>query len=101
MLRSFNYAAQAALLRHTTRRRDEFRKLLGFARSCERQLSSLFLKTYCEALNGRGLLPAENDLTALLEIHLLERAIHEMQYEIRYRPEWMHIPIRGLLEILD
>jgi predicted trehalose synthase len=46
-------------------------------------------------------LPAGNDLRTLLEIFILERTFHELQYEINNRPQWVHIPLHGLLSILE
>jgi maltose alpha-D-glucosyltransferase / alpha-amylase len=100
MLRSLSYAAQLALVRHTNRRPDEFRKLFRFARVWERQTSSLFLKTYREAITDPRLLPAGKDLAILLEIFILDRALHELQYEINNRPLCVHIPLHGLLRVL-
>ena len=101
MLRSFSYAAQVGLVRSPSRRAGEFQNLRGFARLWERQTSSLFLKTYSEAITDARLLPAGNDLRTLLEMFLLERAFHELQYEINNRPQWIHIPLYGLLSILE
>jgi maltose alpha-D-glucosyltransferase/alpha-amylase len=101
MLRSFSYAAQVGLVRHINRKAGELQNMLGFARLWERQTSSLFLKTYCEAMTDQRLLPAGNDLSALLEIFILDRAFHELQYEINNRPQWIHIPLYGLLNILE
>jgi maltose alpha-D-glucosyltransferase/alpha-amylase len=101
MLRSLSYAAQVGLVRHINRKAGELQDLLGFARLWERQTSSLFLKTYCEAMTHSRLLPAGNDLRTLLEIFLLERALHELQYEISNRSQWIHIPLYGLLNILE
>jgi maltose alpha-D-glucosyltransferase/alpha-amylase len=101
MLRSLSYAAQVGLVRHTNRKAGELPDLVGFARLWERQTSSLFLKTYCEAVTDARLLPAGNDLRTLLEIFILERAFRELQYEIHNRPQWIHIPLHGLLSILE
>jgi len=101
MLRSFSYAAQVGLLRHTNRKVNEFQNLFGFAKLWERQTSSLFLKTYCGAITDTRLLPSGNDLATLLEIFILERALHELQYEINNRPRWVHIPLHGLLSFLE
>jgi maltose alpha-D-glucosyltransferase/alpha-amylase len=101
MLRSLSYAAQVGLLRHSNRKAGEFQDLLEFARLWERQTSLLFLETYCKAMTDARLLPAGNDLHTLLEIFILERALHELQYEINNRPQWIHIPLDGLLGILE
>jgi maltose alpha-D-glucosyltransferase/alpha-amylase len=101
MLRSLSFVAQVALLRHINRKAGELQDLVGFARQWERQTSSLFLKTYCEAMRDAKLLPAGNDLPVLLEMFILERAFHELQYEINNRQQRAHIPLDGLLSILE
>jgi maltose alpha-D-glucosyltransferase/alpha-amylase len=101
MLRSLSYAAQVGLVRHVNRKAGELQDLLEFARLWEQQASSLFLKTYCEALTDARLLPAAHDMRTLLEIFILERALHELHYEISNRPQWIHIPLYGLLGILE
>src|SRR5262249_2531911 len=101
MVRSFSYAGQVALVRHTNRRANEFQNLVGFGQQWERETSSLFVKTYREAMTDARLLPAANDLAMLLDIFNLERALHELQYEINNRPQWIHIPLHALLSILE
>ena len=36
----------------------------------------------------------------LLNIFLLEKAIYELNYELNNRPEWVDIPLDGILEIV-
>jgi maltose alpha-D-glucosyltransferase / alpha-amylase len=37
----------------------------------------------------------------LLDVHLLEKAVYEIAYEINNRPGWLSIPLRGVLSVLD
>ena len=37
----------------------------------------------------------------LLELFLLEKAFYEIVYEAANRPDWLAIPIAGVLDILD
>ena len=37
----------------------------------------------------------------LLELCLIEKALYEIQYEIANRPDWISIPITGLLATID
>jgi len=36
----------------------------------------------------------------LLDAHLLEKAVYELGYELNNRPDWVRIPVEGILEML-
>jgi maltose alpha-D-glucosyltransferase / alpha-amylase len=40
------------------------------------------------------------DLGMVLEFFLLEKCVYEIGYELNNRPDWLEIPMRGLLELL-
>jgi maltose alpha-D-glucosyltransferase/alpha-amylase len=101
MLRSFSYAAYAALARHTQRRPEHDAALRPWATLWERSASSEFLQGYRETLDGSPLLPSGDEAEALLEALLLEKAAYELSYELNNRPAWMHIPLAGIRELLD
>ncbi len=67
-----------------------------------RWVSGTFLRTYLEAVDGAGFLPRSRDqLSSLLDFFLLEKAVYELGYEANSRPDWIDIPARGILEVLD
>jgi maltose alpha-D-glucosyltransferase/alpha-amylase len=37
----------------------------------------------------------------LLRLHLIAKALYEINYEASNRPDWIEIPVRGVLSILD
>jgi maltose alpha-D-glucosyltransferase/alpha-amylase len=37
----------------------------------------------------------------LLEIFLLDKAVYELNYELNNRPDWVHIPIRGITDLMS
>jgi maltose alpha-D-glucosyltransferase/alpha-amylase len=43
--------------------------------------------------------PTGSSLGALLDLFLIEKALYELRYEIANRPDWVAIPLRGLLEL--
>ena len=42
----------------------------------------------------------EGTLGALLDVHLMGKALYELTYELNNRPGWVGIPIQGIAEIL-
>jgi maltose alpha-D-glucosyltransferase/alpha-amylase len=36
----------------------------------------------------------------MLEAYLLEKAIYEIGYELNNRPDWVGLPLRGVLELM-
>jgi len=65
----------------------------------ERETSAAFLAAYSRAVRGASSYPADPaDVARLLELFVLEKALYEVRYEIGSRPEWVRIPIAGLLE---
>jgi trehalose synthase-fused probable maltokinase len=69
----------------------------------EQLLVSGLINGYREA--GRELaldfLPDGAPFDKLLLLFQLERALYECEYEQRYRPEWLPIPLRGLLKLVE
>jgi maltose alpha-D-glucosyltransferase/alpha-amylase len=105
MLRSFHYAAATVFATRVVGRMvgaEEGAALAPWARCWQDWASSGFLKAYLDAMAGSGLLPpADDELTLLLDTYLLDKALYELGYELNNRPEWVWIPLRGILELLD
>jgi maltose alpha-D-glucosyltransferase/alpha-amylase len=41
------------------------------------------------------------DLEILLETFVVEKAIYELNYEMNNRPDWLPIPINGILRQIE
>jgi maltose alpha-D-glucosyltransferase/alpha-amylase len=39
-------------------------------------------------------------LKVMLSGYLLEKALYELQYELNHRPDWVTIPLRGILQVI-
>jgi trehalose synthase-fused probable maltokinase len=60
-----------------------------------------FLKGYLGAAAGSELWPQTNeDVRLLLDACVAEKAFYELQYELNNRPDWVDIPLQGLMAIL-
>jgi maltose alpha-D-glucosyltransferase / alpha-amylase len=105
MLRSFHYAAHAVLhgQAEAISLRDEDLRTLGRAASFwTRWVSAIFLANYLQAVEQGEFLPASREeLSTLIDAYLLEKALYEVQYELNHRPDWVEIPLQGILQILD
>ena len=42
----------------------------------------------------------EEHARALIELFTLEKALYEIRYELDNRPDWVGIPIGGILDLL-
>ncbi len=102
MIRSFGYAAYAALFAHTASRPSELARLEPWARIWQLCSSSAFLGAYFAAVAGALFVPAapaERD--GLLELFVIDKMLTELGYELNNRPDWARIPLRGLLDLLN
>jgi maltose alpha-D-glucosyltransferase / alpha-amylase len=100
MLRSFSYAAQAALGRHIQRRPEHSSTLEPWATLWERSVSGEFLRGYRNTMGDSPLLASAEKAQVLLRALLLEKACYELAYELNNRPTWLHIPLTGVRELL-
>ena len=71
------------------------------ARFWYRWVSAAFLRAYLAESAGTAHLPrTAEEVEVLLDAHLLEKAFYEIAYELNNRPDWLRIPLRGVLELL-
>jgi len=102
MLRSFHYAPYAVLLGQAPEadfRAEDFAMLEPWARLWHRWISAVFLQSYLAAAGRALFLPARRDeLAALLDVYLLDKAVYELNYELNNRPAWVPIAVEGILQ---
>ena len=90
MLRSFAYVAIAAELERGTPAPDGW----------EEQARSQFLDGYLDTVDP-SLMPAGSlAIERLLAVFELEKAVYELRYEMNNRPEWIAIPVAGIVRML-
>jgi maltose alpha-D-glucosyltransferase/alpha-amylase len=105
MLRSFHYAAYSELFGQDSGSvvRPEDRPVLEpWARFWVARICTEFLGAYREAAGGSEILPSDGTAFAsLLEALMLEKAVYEVGYELASRPEWVLVPLLGVLDLLE
>ncbi|MFZ1827973.1 MAG: putative maltokinase [Candidatus Competibacteraceae bacterium] len=102
MLRSFDYAAHAALRQATADGACDRVALWPHLSDWERQARTAFLDGYVAVVGDSPGYPADPDqVKVLLELFTLEKACYELRYELDHRPDWAEIPLGGLRELLS
>jgi len=99
MLRSFNYARYAALARVAAQRPERVAAVEPHAAAWEAEAKRVFLEGYEEAAYEAGLYESMEEARALLELFTLEKACYELRYELENRPDWIHVPLRGIVDL--
>jgi len=102
MLRSFDYAAWVTVHGLAGRIPGNGSQLRALARDWCAAASAAFLRSYRETIAGCPSWPGDaREGRRLLELFMLEKAFYEIGYESSNRPDWLEIPIQGVLAILD
>lgn len=102
MLRSFNYAAVAAMFQRCEPGSDTWVKLEPWAGCWETLARERFLSAYLTRAHEGRFLPADREaLTGLLAAFEIEKALYELAYEEGHRPDWVRIPQHGIRRILE
>jgi maltose alpha-D-glucosyltransferase/alpha-amylase len=104
MIRSFHYAIHTTLLRQasTKLRPEDLPMLEQWGQLWYVWVSATFLTSYLTAVAPARLLPEDpEELKILLDAYLLEKAVYELGYEINNRPDWVKVPLQGILQLLE
>jgi maltose alpha-D-glucosyltransferase / alpha-amylase len=99
MLRSLDYARQTAL-QQTAQNALEVERLAPVARDWERSVRAAFIDRYRDTAVAGGLYAdaaAFQQALPLLALFELEKALYEVRYEMDNRPDWLAVPLAGIV----
>ena len=101
MIRSFHYAAYSAYFQHVEQFPETRDPLRAAARFWYLWASARFLSKYLEVAGKAPFVPsAPEELKLLLNALLLDKSVYELSYELNNRPDWVEVPLVGILELL-
>jgi trehalose synthase-fused probable maltokinase len=89
MLRSFAYAASAAVVLRGVEAPEDW----------ESRAREEFLVGYRDTVD-KSLVPSGPAMDKLLRVFELEKAVYELRYELNNRPDWVQIPVAGIVRML-
>jgi maltose alpha-D-glucosyltransferase/alpha-amylase len=101
MIRSFGYAARAGLRIFLETYPYASPILDPWIAGWEAQAGSIFLRSYADSIADAALLPRGTSSELLLRALLLDKAFYELSYELNNRPDWVDIPLDGLLRLIE
>lgn len=102
MLRSFHYAVYATIFSDKNSFKLSKESLFEAGEKYYKAISAVFLNRYIEtAMDNQLDIGYKSEIKNLLEYHLLEKAVYEIGYELKARPDWVIIPLTGIKQILE
>jgi len=106
MLRSLHYVVSARLIEEkeagVVTGEEAQADLESWALYWERWVAAAFLRAYLDRADGAPFVPPSRpELALLLDVYVLDKAIYELQDELSNRPEWVGIPLQGILQVLE
>jgi maltose alpha-D-glucosyltransferase/alpha-amylase len=102
LIRSIDYSATAAMERALKLAPDEHGRLGTALAQWRDRAAAAFLAAYREIMTNTPLWPTDPRAAGqMLNFFLLEKAFHEVEYELFHRPEWLRVPLTGMLRILS
>ncbi|KQP33358.1 alpha-amylase [Methylobacterium sp. Leaf102] len=102
MMRSFAYGAETVTREIAVRFADSEERARRASIAWRGMIDAAFLDGYREAVSvSRAAVTDAETESRLLKLCLLTKALYEVDYEANNRPDWIEIPARGVLTILD
>jgi len=102
MIRSFDYAAVTAVRQLADTRAAAEPRMVQLAESWRQRAVDGFRAAYRKTMRGCAAYPAsKKEAREMTAFFTLEKAVYEVSYELANRPQWVDIPLDGILGILN
>ncbi|GAB3038994.1 putative maltokinase [Spirosoma pulveris] len=101
MIRSYHYAVSAKLFNSVETDELNPEHLQRVSDRWFYLIRDTFLDAYLDVFGApHPLFKNNSEINFLLLIYLLEKAVYELGYEISYRPSWVKIPLKGIIDVI-
>lgn len=101
MVRSFHYAVCAKLYFSAETKGVDPVRLQKAADRWYKLITDTYLDAYTNTMGSiSAVFGSRTELNFLLQLHLLEKAVYELGYELNGRPDWIRIPLKGIQHVL-
>ena len=101
MVRSYHYAVSSKVFNSDETRYLDTEKLLKATERWYKLIRDTYLEGYTEAIGWpHPLFKDQNEINSLMLYYLLEKAVYELGYELSYRPDWVKIPLKGIVDVV-
>jgi maltose alpha-D-glucosyltransferase/alpha-amylase len=102
LLRSVDYVASMGLRERAAVRPESRQALVPWVADWAKRTKDSFLDGYREAIGDCPSYPQDRETAdMLIGLFTLEKALYEVGYEAANRPDWIHIPLEGVLSLID
>ncbi len=102
MLRSFHYAVMTTRLFSAKASPQAQELIVSWLDVWHRWIRHIYLTAYRDSVKGTRLVPWDQPgFDTMLGFLLTEKCLYEVGYELDHRPDWVKIPLYGLLDLLD
>jgi trehalose synthase-fused probable maltokinase len=101
MIRSFHYAVCAKLYFSDETRGINPLRLQKAADRWYKLITDAYVEAYLQTMGDiKGIFGNRTEQNFLLQLHLLEKSVYELGYELNGRPDWIRIPLKGIQQVL-
>lgn len=102
MVRSYHYAVSSKVFNSVETEHVDTNRLLKVTDRWYRLMKDTYLEGYMEAIGWpHPLFKDQNEINSLMLYYLLEKAVYELGYELSYRPDWVKIPLKGIVDVIQ
>jgi trehalose synthase-fused probable maltokinase len=101
MIRSFHYAVCAKLYFSSETKGIDPLRLQKSADRWYKLITDAYVDAYMHTMGDiSAIFGNRTELNFLLQLHLLEKSVYELGYELNGRPDWIRIPLKGIQQVL-